>query len=450
MKQTWTFHVENFGKIKEASIEVRPFMIFAGENNSGKSYLMSLLWGLLHAGQELFVDIGPDTEELKQCVRWLEERIEQSEGRPFSFDNEGNRRFLDLINVALETSKDWLVSRIFNRRTTIGHISIGALTREPYRIEFNTSTSLSLTMVNTERAAIPIPQHFKELSLTRKIQLLFEICSGFVFGELSLSFGRGPSYLPASRTGFMMTYRTLVRDAIQRGYGGEFSEGNSKQSTTLNWPTNNFLQDLVSLDINLEANYDSIADFLEREVLEGTITRENTPVPIYRYQPIDGSDVLPFHATSSLVSELAPLVLFLRSDINLKALIVEEPEAHLHLKMQQKMAVALVRLVNAGLPVWITTHSDTMFQQLNNLIKLYNNRDRERLAQAYGYLEQDFLDSSKVKAYQFSSIGSHTEVVELPLTSSGYSIPTFSESIREQTMQTIKFMELEPDEEDDE
>ncbi len=45
---TWTMHVENFGKIKCADIEAAPMTLFVGDNNSGKSYLMTLIYGLLN------------------------------------------------------------------------------------------------------------------------------------------------------------------------------------------------------------------------------------------------------------------------------------------------------------------------------------------------------------------------------------------------------------------
>ena len=32
---TWTMHVEDFGKIKSADIEVAPMTLFVGDNNSG-------------------------------------------------------------------------------------------------------------------------------------------------------------------------------------------------------------------------------------------------------------------------------------------------------------------------------------------------------------------------------------------------------------------------------
>ena len=40
-------HVENFGKIEYAEIDISNFSIFVGENNSGKTYLMQLIYGII-------------------------------------------------------------------------------------------------------------------------------------------------------------------------------------------------------------------------------------------------------------------------------------------------------------------------------------------------------------------------------------------------------------------
>ena len=60
----------------------------------------------------------------------------------------------------------------------------------------------------------------------------------------------------------------------------------------------------------------------------------------------------------------------LKSGINFKAMIIEEPEAHLHPELQQKMARLIINMMNLGIPVWITTHSDTILQHINNMMKL--------------------------------------------------------------------------------
>ena len=43
--------IEEFGKIKRAKLKVAPFTLFVGDNNSGKSYLLSLLWGIYTADE---------------------------------------------------------------------------------------------------------------------------------------------------------------------------------------------------------------------------------------------------------------------------------------------------------------------------------------------------------------------------------------------------------------
>ena len=61
-----------------------------------------------------------------------------------------------------------------------------------------------------------------------------------------------------------------------------------------------------------------------------------------------------------MVSELAPLILFLKYLVRPgDLLILEEPESHLHPAAQRRLARGIVRLVNAGVKVLITTHSET-------------------------------------------------------------------------------------------
>ena len=71
-----------------------------------------------------------------------------------------------------------------------------------------------------------------------------------------------------------------------------------------------------------------------------------------------------------MVSELAPVVLFMKGVIRVgDTLVIEEPEAHLHPGAQTRMAVTLARLVRAGVRVLITTHSDWLLKEIANLMR---------------------------------------------------------------------------------
>ena len=64
---SYQVNVENFGKIKKAKVEVSPLTFFVGDNNSGKSYLMSLLWGILTLGKDIFPKMPSESKAYKKC-----------------------------------------------------------------------------------------------------------------------------------------------------------------------------------------------------------------------------------------------------------------------------------------------------------------------------------------------------------------------------------------------
>ncbi|MGO5290968.1 hypothetical protein ACTQ1N_02130 [Porcincola sp. LCP21S3_C12] len=54
MNERWTLNVEDFGKIEKASVRIASLICFVGDNNSGKCYLLSLIWGILILGRTVF------------------------------------------------------------------------------------------------------------------------------------------------------------------------------------------------------------------------------------------------------------------------------------------------------------------------------------------------------------------------------------------------------------
>lgn len=114
-----------------------------------------------------------------------------------------------------------------------------------------------------------------------------------------------------------------------------------------------------------------LAEALESDVLVGQVRMKPSPggYPDFRYRPRGVKEDMHLSQASSMVSELAPLVLFLRSGINPGGtLIIEEPEAHLHPGAQADMAIILARMVRGGIRVIVTTHSDWLLEEIGNLV----------------------------------------------------------------------------------
>lgn len=81
-------------------------------------------------------------------------------------------------------------------------------------------------------------------------------------------------------------------------------------------------------------------------------------------------------------------------------LMVDEPELNLHPENQRRVARLFARLVNIGIKVFITTHSDYIIKELNTLIMLYEGGDRLRtLAKRESYSGLELLNPKKVRVY---------------------------------------------------
>ena len=190
-------------------------------------------------------------------------------------------------------------------------------------------------------------------------------------------------YLPADRTGIMHAHRVVVGSMIRSSPRSGVQ--NLPALPTLSGVLADFLEDLIELenrprtrgfDVKRRARHirsQSLAASLEEKMLLGKIQVENSTVgyPEFYYQPQGWKDNIPLMNSSSMVSELAPVVLYLRHIVRPgDAIIIEEPESHLHPAMQVEFIRQLAAVVQSGIQVIITTHSEWVLEELANLVRL--------------------------------------------------------------------------------
>ena len=145
--------------------------------------------------------------------------------------------------------------------------------------------------------------------------------------------------LPADRGGIMHAHRMFLRSLIA---------GASRKSLRSDSPMppisgvlGDFLEQLVSLDSASQGdvgNQHVVAHNLESRLLQGVVRIGLSEIdyPFFNYIPRGWRRELPLMNTSSMVSELAPVILYLRHVVQPgDLLIIEEPEAHLHPEMRQ-------------------------------------------------------------------------------------------------------------------
>ena len=132
----------------------------------------------------------------------------------------------------------------------------------------------------------------------------------------------------------------------------------------------------------------------------------------------------------------------LRPGQDFRILCLEEPEAHLHPELQQKMARLIINMMNLGIPVWITTHSDTILQHINNMMKLKNHVRSNELQQEYGYKKADLLSREDIQMYQFvAENNGKTRLLSLEATKYGFIVPTFNNALEKIVEEVYAFQE---------
>ena len=211
-------------------------------------------------------------------------------------------------------------------------------------------------------------------------------------------FPKNVFYLPAARSGIMQSHRDIASAVMAHSTRSRLDS----LGATLTFPamTADFLSHLIAYDsgelderrqarerrrpylagFSIEKRHrrpsDSIvqvAEELEESMLEGKVCSEISEhggYPIFYFRPDGMRDDIEMNRVSSMVSELSPLVLFIRGNVCVgDTLIVEEPEAHLHPAAQTRIAVVLAKLVRLGVRVVVTTHSDWLLKQIGNLMR---------------------------------------------------------------------------------
>ena len=242
-------------------------------------------------------------------------------------------------------------------------------------------------------------QDEKRFMAFRLVSDLIDTVFPFIVGPASFP----AHYLPADRTGVMHAHRVVVSSLIESATRAGIRR--TSQMPLLSGVLADFLEQLITLGdrlsnksrrennqatrrylrphgrastSNKSRRVNNLATHLEKTVLRGSVLHKGSTelvasYPSFFYQP-DGwkdEESLPLMRTSSMVSELAPVVLYLRHVVQPgEVLIIEEPESHLHPAMQVEFTRLLAAAVRAGVRIILTTHSEWILEELANLVRM--------------------------------------------------------------------------------
>lgn len=311
--------VRNFGPIAEGTVNLRPLTVFAGPSHTGKTYLSLLLYTFLK-NPETF------TEELKCC-----------------FDVDALSQLRRSVNGTCGDMEIALEVHAETRRLL-------------WHFKFEVSES-GITVDGSVREEKNAAFHREDVCAFREN----------VKGNLAR---RLPIYLPANRSGILQHHAFIARSL-----GEPWKPEDLSEVSRVSMGVADFLHRLNVYRLPAkkpDSEMLAIADALEDKVLAGQVivNPSSSGYPQFLFRPRGMKAEIRLTQVSSMVSELAPLVLFLRGVITPgDTLIIEEPAAHLHPGMHPEIAVALARLVKTGVRVVVTTHSGQFLEEIGNLMR---------------------------------------------------------------------------------
>ncbi len=455
--------VEDFAKIRHAELEIKPMMMFVGDNNSGKSYLMSLLWGLLSDTSEILTHLTDEVRNSKlyeECERYVRELIGGGEERR-SLSQEWVERFWRLLNCCIEGNKDQFVSDIFNKNMYIGKLELEV--EDLLNFEIGTRTEYSEERRNRwgkedvehehKRiiyiwidSGIQIGTRITENYMAKTGRYVEFILSVFLrqwigwYKKLDLHMMGKNSivFLPSSRTGFVLSKNLLINNIYENSFN-RFSnviqeDIREEQDSYFTKPVISFLKLLNNIGDRESGRQklEQLADFIEQTILHGKVEIQNAISKSFMYKPETLNEPIQMYLASAIVTEITPLYLLCKYRYGMSQMFIEEPEMCMHPKLQVMVARVLVRLCNMGIPVTMTTHSDIMIQHINNMLRVKNSDKKQELMAKYKIEEQDLLGTEEVGVYQFSCQGNDSsQVVELKAAEMGFETTTFSDAFEE-------------------
>jgi hypothetical protein len=449
--------VKNLGPVREAELDLsKPLIVLTGPNNSGETYLAWAAYSLARLDSRsvqppdnlrewakgLLSAPGRSLElkSLVECRNSVLEAMADAVKKRLSRDFAAPQgRFEDTKIELLSTSEEnsgflalngQLAGRglnlheiTFDARDQRLYLSIKArerqadgagLTYEPSSMLDDIAQVAMLVLMHhfSERRHIAFPVERLAINLfARELAAESrELVDELLSVETATS---SPATLREKLRQGASRYPRAIHDAIQRAIRGP--------------------------DTSQVSRFANLADELEESVLKGSIR-----IDAYndvRFVPNQDVDKKPLglHETASVVKSLVSLVVHLRHEAHPgQRLVIDEPELNLHPDNQRLIARILAKAVNRGLKIMMSTHSDYVIRELNNLVMLGQDSEKARsLAQELGYQPEQTLRREQIGAYLVND-GACTP---LEVDETGFSTKTIEDEIHKlnQDAQTIYF-----------
>lgn len=429
-----SLHIRELGILRDSTFDTtKPLILLAGPNRTGKTLVSYLMYGLSEFSHMVVDDRVED--QISTLITGIKNADLSAPIITEAFENP--ERFFEMLFFAMRPNK----IKLFNLITEEFNIDYEALFKiigkgekinSEYRIKNkNYSGTILVHNISKDSANVKdIAQEFRVI---------------FANSQRSKCF-----FLPCERLFATMVGSDLVRAEYKNYRNSQIDLPRQiKQSMIMNsnpryaQPIMDYLIFIDDLEYVTKVQNDkfiSIADFLNLKLMGGQVhwKADQRRLIFNEYRT---NKEIPFHLSASGIKSLTGLELYLRHQCvgdGTDILFFDEPELNLHPKAQRVVARVIARMINAGIKVVVSTHSDYIISQLSNLVVLGTayQKDSEKVMRwvkehGLDYEREDFLLPEQVAPYHFDFVesGEYAQATLIETSEKGFFFPSMDEVI---------------------
>ena len=402
--------IKNLGILKQAEFSLGNLTIICGGNNTGKTYATYSLFGFLYTWRRLLMlpKFGLK-EKIDQLLSDgvisldLQEYVQQCE----SILTTGCQRYVRQIPEVFAANEERFKNVDFQIELNFDNIQF----KKKYERKISTATLEIISISKPENNPyLSITLLREKSNINLLVNVLEEIIDNSIKDIIFSQFFPRPFIASAERTGAAIFRKELnfARNRLLE----EISKNSNFNPRELLF---NVSQDYA---LPVKENVDFTRQ-IETIVKKTSFIAENHPSILEDFADIIGGQYmitsndelyyipkgkklrLSMDESSSAVRSLLDIGFYLRHEARIgDLLIVDEPELNLHPENQRRIAKLFARLINIGIKVFITTHSDYIIKEINTLIMLNHDQPHlKQIAAEEGYRQEELLSADQVKVY---------------------------------------------------
>ena len=438
------FHFEKIGPIDSADLELGDFTLIAGRNNTGKTYIVYTMYGFLKMWRH-FIEPARLRSQGASSTTFpdrLSEFLQGSAGCKQSFTWEELEGFRDRVleHASLEFSERGISQVFSTSRENFPDSSLSAKKRAVFpvneQVKYEYRGGGKITWIyDGDGANLELLHAVNDPARTPGDP--FWLAIRIAFPDMP-----DPFILSAERFGITLFYKEL--DFTKNRLVEMLQQFGDAKQQDREIPLL-FMDRLASrYALPIKHNIDYTRNIPELRDRRGVLYDEKLHDRIEDlmggYYSASGDEIrfkskarkgrsfdIPLHLASSSARGLSDLYFYLRASSWNHLLIIDEPESHLDTFNQIRLARNLAHFVRSGIKVLVTTHSDYLIKEINNLIMMghLDGGRYKRLPLDLGYKPDDRLDVDSVRTYVAEDDG----LTPCKVDRYGIEIPLFDKTI---------------------